>query len=255
MNAVFEIVRLTFTEAIRNKITYGMLAFVVILMLAASALASVTMGRTELMIVDLGLGAISIMANLMAIVFTIQTLQQEKENRTLYVLLTRLRSRWQYVIGKYFGLAAVLGLQVLCMCLILGGFVVLFGHIEWLSFVQACVVMLLEIWIVIAVAMIFAQTSSLFLALLLTLCVDVAGRFTSVIHHLGEQSDSGLLRGISETMYYTLPNLETVNLRNGAGYIAHYLWSQTGMVMAYGISEILFLMVIASWIFSRRNLS
>jgi len=255
MNAVIEIARLSFAEAIRNKITYGVLTFVVILLLASATLASATMGRTELMIIDLGLGAISIMANLMAIVFTIQTLQQEKEGRTLYVLLIRLQSRWHYIGGKYLGLCAVLGLQVVIMCLLLGGLASLFGTFHWLSFVQATGATVLETWLVIAIAMIFAQTSSLFLALLLTLCVDLAGRFTTVIHHLGAQSDNPVLRYLTEAMYYALPNLEKINLRNGAGYMDSFLWLQIASTIGYALSEISLLMLIAMWIFQRRNLT
>ncbi|MDX8413454.1 MAG: ABC transporter permease subunit [Mariprofundales bacterium] len=255
MKAIIEIARLSFFEAIRNKITYGVLVFVTLLLLASATLASVTMGRTELMIIDLGLGAISIMANLMAIIFTIQTLQQEKEGRTLYVLLTRLASRWHYVGGKYIGLCAVLGLQVVIMCLLLGGLASLFGSFHWLSFIQATGATVLEVWLVIAIAMIFAQTSSLFLALLLTLCVDLAGRFTTVIHNLGAHSDNPALRHLTEIMYYLLPNLEKVSLRNGAGYISSFPWMQIASTVAYALSEIALLIMIATWIFQRRNLT
>jgi len=255
MKAMIEIARLSFSEAIRNKITYGVLAFVTMLLLASATLASVTMGRTELMIIDLGLGAISIMANLMAIIFTIQTLQQEKEGRTLYVLLTRLESRWHYIGGKYLGLCAVLGLQVVIMCLLLGGLASVFGSFHWLSFLQATGATVLEVWLVIAIAMIFAQTSSLFLALLLTLCVDLAGRFTTVIHNLGAQSDNPTLRHLTEVMYYALPNLEKVNLRNGAGYLEGFSWSQVATILGYGASEIALLTLLAMWIFQRRNLT
>jgi len=254
MRAIIEIARLSFAEAIRNKITYGVLTFIIMLLLASATLASVTMGRTDLMIIDLGLGAISVMANLMAIVFTIQTLQQEKEGRTLYVLLTRLHSRWHYIAGKYLGLCAVLGLQVILMCLLLAGLAAFFGSFHIISFIQAMLVTVLEVWVVTAIAMIFSQTSSLFLALLLTLCVDLAGRFTTIIHHLGAQSENVVLRYLTEVMYYILPNLEKINLRNGAGFVEHFSWQQSITIAAYGCSEIALLMLIAAWIFQRRNL-
>ncbi|MDQ6963560.1 MAG: ABC transporter permease subunit [Mariprofundales bacterium] len=255
MNALLEIARLSFAEAIRNRISYGLLAFVTLLLLASATLASVTMGRTELMIIDLGLGAISIMANLMAIIFTIQTLQQEREGRTLYVLLTRLQSRWHYIGGKYLGLCAVLGLQVVIMCLLLGGLAAIFGTFHWLSLMQATAATVLEVWLVTAIAVIFAQTSSLFLALLLTLSVDIAGRFTTVIHNLGTQSNNPTLRHLTEVIYYLLPNLERVNLRNGAGYIESFSWMQITTATAYACSEIALLIMVAIWIFQRRNLA
>jgi ABC-type transport system involved in multi-copper enzyme maturation permease subunit len=255
MRSVINIARLTFSEALRNKIMYAVLAFLILMLLATSALASVTMGRTELMVLDLGMGGISILANLMAIVITIQSLQQEKESRTLYVLLTRLSNRWQYIVGKFLGLAMVLGGLVLLMCALLTALIYLFGSVYPLSLLEACLSMLLETWLVIAVAMLFAQTSSLFLAILLTLCVDISGRFTTVIYQFGQQSDASSLRILTEIMYYTLPNLETVNLRNSAGYISSYGTEMLVHVFTYGFIEISFLLILAAYIFEKRNLS
>ncbi len=255
MNQIVEIAHLTFADAIRNRINYGVFVFLIIIITTSVALASVTMGRTELMILDLGLGAISILGNLMAIVITIQTLQQEKENRTLYVLITRLESRWKYLLGKFCGLAAILGLQILGMCTLLAFTIMPFGEIYWLSFVQASIATIIEVWLVIAIAMLFAQSSSLFLAILFTVSVDITGRFTSVIQQFGEQSASPVLHTLTETMFYILPNLEAVNLRNGAGYIESFSASQFSSVLLYGASEITFLLFIGIIIFERRNLS
>ncbi len=255
MISIFHIARMTFSEALRNKIMYGVLLFLAIMLVAATALASVTMGRTELMILDLGLGGISILANLTAIVITIQSLQQEKESRTLYVLLTRLPTRWQYIIGKFFGLAAVLAALVGLMCIILALLVAAFGSVYWLSLFQASLATILETWLIIAIAMIFSQTSSLFLSILLTLCVDVAGRFTTVIYQFGQQATSDTLRWLTKIMYYTLPNLEAVNLRNSAGYIQSYDLAQLTHVFLYSMVEIGFLLALASFVFEKRNLA
>jgi len=255
MQAIAEIAKLTFSDAIRNKIFYGVFAFFILLFITAAALASVTMGRTELMILDLGLGSISILGNLMAIVITIQALQQERESRTLYVLVTRLEQRWKYIIGKFIGLAAVLALQIILMCALLGLCIALFGEVYWQSYIQACFATILEIWLVIGIALLFAQSSSLFLAILLTLAIDIAGRFTFTIRQLGEQSDNPILQSLTQAMYYILPNLEAVNLRNQAGYIAQYDWSQLAQILGYSISEIILLLCVCSLIFQRKNLA
>ena len=255
MSPIFEIAKMTFADAIRNKIFYGAFVFLIILFFVSAALASVTMGRTELMISDLGLGAISILGNLMAIIITIQSLQQERESRTLYVLVTRLEQRWKYIVGKFIGLAAVLGIQIIVMCIMLALCISVFGHIYWLSFFQACLTSILEVWLVIGIALLFAQSSSLFLAILLTLAVDIAGRFTFTIRQLGEQSDNPVLQVITQGMYYILPNLEAINLRNQAGYITQYEWSQFLQMLTYSLSEIALLLCVCSFIFSRKNLS
>ncbi len=255
MKQLLEIARLTFADAVRNRIAYGVFVFLIITLTTTIALASVTMGRTELMIMDLGLGAVSILGNLMAIIITIQALQQEKETRTLYVLITRLDSRWVYIFGKFVGLASILALQVTIMCLLLALCIYPFGDIYWLSYLQACIATVLEVWIVIIIAMLFAQSSSLFLAVLLTLSVDITSRFTSVIRQFGEQSDIPAIHWITEIMFYALPNLEAVNLRNGAGYIHSYSLETLSSIAAYSFVEISFLLLLCTYIFKRKNLT
>jgi len=255
MNPILAIAKMTFADAIRNKIFYGAFTFIILLFFTSAALASVTMGRTELMILDLGLGGISILGNLMAIIITIQSLQQERESRTLYVLLTRLEQRWKYLAGKLIGLSAVLGIQIVLMCTMLALCITIFGQIYWQSFLQACITTVFEIWIVIAIALLFSQASSLFLAILLTLAVDIAGRFTFTIQQLGEQSENPVLQIITQAMYYILPNLEAVNLRNQAGYIPFYEWSEFMQILSYSGTEIMLIFVLSCIIFSRKNLS
>ncbi len=254
MHAILNIARLSFADAIRNKIAYGVLTFLLLLLATASALASVTMGRTELMVMDLGLGGISLLGNFMAIILTIQSLQQERESRTLYILLTRLQGRWAYLLGKFLGLAAVLSLQIILMCVMLAGCIAVFGHIYWLSFAQACVTTLFEIYLVIAIALLFAQSSSLFLAMLFTLAVDIAGRFTFVIRQLGEQSDNPSIHAFTQAAYYLLPNLEAINLRDQAGYIAQVPWEDMARMMLYSSSEIAWILLLTSLIFTRKNI-
>jgi ABC-type transport system involved in multi-copper enzyme maturation permease subunit len=255
MTGIFELARLTFIEAIRNRIAYGVLAFMILLLATAALVSSVTMGQTQMLILDMGLGGISIMGNLMAILFAIQSLQQERDSRALYVLLIRMAHRWQYVLGKFCGLAAVLALMVAIMCLLLAVSAYPFGHFSWVSYVQAGVATVFETWMTIAVAMLFAQTSSLFLGVLLTLAIDIAGRFTSVIHHFAGQFHSDLLQWIITGMYYALPNFEAINLRDQAGYIPSYSLERMLSLSAYSFSETAFLLALTVWVFSRKNLS
>jgi ABC-type transport system involved in multi-copper enzyme maturation permease subunit len=250
-----QLARLTFIEAVRNRIAYGVLAFLAVLLAAAALIASVTMGRTQMLILDLGLGGISILGNLMAMLFAIQSLQQERDSRALYVLLIRLPRRWHYVLGKFAGLAAVLALMVVVMGLLLALAAYPFGAFHLGSFAQAVLATVFEVWMVVAVAMLCAQTSSLFLGVLLTLAVDIAGRFTEVIHHFSGQFHAPAMRWLVTGMYYALPNFAAINLRDAAGYIPAYDGARMASVCAYAGAETLWLLLLVMAVFGRKNLS
>lgn len=255
MNGIVQLARLSFMEAVRQRIAYGVLAFLALLLSAAALISSVTMGRTEMLILDLGLGGISILANLMAMLFAIQSLQQERDSRALYVLLIRLPGRWHYVLGKFAGLAAVLALMIAVMGLTLALAAYPFGAFHLASYVQAVLATVLEAWMTIAVAMLFAQTSSLFLGVLLTLAVDIAGRFTEVIHHFAGQFHAKAMQWLITGMYYVLPNFSAINLRDQAGYIPAYDWGRMASVCAYAGAETALLLLVVMAVFGRKNLT
>jgi len=254
MTSIICIAQLTFLELIRNRILYGALGFGGVMLLIATLLASVTMGRTELMIHDIGLALISLIGNLMAMVFVIQGLQQDHENRILYVLLSRTPSRAQYIFGKFAGIGLALSGLVTLMYLMLAALVAIHGPIHWLSSVQACAGTIMETWMVTGIALIFAQTSSLFLAVLLTLAMDAAGRSTDIIHHLSQHAHSEILRFAGKTMYYMIPDLNAVNFRDAAGYVPAVPPDVFVRAVGYGLAETGMLLVVAAWIFDRRNL-
>ena len=254
MRASLEIARLVLLEGLRNRLHHGILAFAALMLLAAVALASVTMGRTEMLVLDLGLGLLSLLLQLVAIVFTIQIVQQEKENRTLYLLLTRLVRRWPYVLGKALGVGGVLAAQAAGMGLLLFLLARFFGAFDTLSYAQAVAATFLEAWIVAAVALVFAQSSSFFLAVLFTLGVDVAGHFHSVIAHLGARAELVAARALARLASWALPDLEAVNLRDLAG-LAPLGAADWWQLVLYALFVVATWTALAIAVFSRRNLA
>ena len=254
MQASLEIARLVLLEGLRNRLHHGMLAFAVLMLLAAVALAAVTMGRTEMLVLDLGLGLLSLLLQLIAIVFTIQVMQQEKENRTLYLLVTRLVHRWPYVLGKALGVGALLALQAAGMGALLFLLARFFGAFDVFSYAQAVAATFLEAWIVAATALVFAQSSSFFLAVLFTIGVDVAGHFHSIIAHLATRAEISAARAFARLAAWLLPNLEAVNLRDIAG-IAPLGAAEWWQLMLYALFVVAAWTALAIAMFARRNLA
>lgn len=253
IKSMWYVASLTALEARRHRgVPAVMMAFLIWLAVGWS-LASVTMGSTATITIDFGLAGMAILSNLYAILLTIQLTQQERELRTLYVVLPRLPSRLVHVAGKFTGLAGTLAVLVLGLSLLLIMTAWILGWAHWGSLLQACIALIAETWIAIALAMVFSHASSLFLAVFYTLTVDVAGRFSFIIKQFGE-SIGGVTERLTDTAYYLLPNLEIINLRNRIVDMPPLGLSGMAELSAYALTEIGLLLCIAGLLFLHKDL-
>ena len=247
------IARLTALEVRRNRILPAMFGIMPVFLATATLLASVTMGSTLQVVMDFGLAGMALLLNLLAMVLTIQLTQQEREQRTLYILMPRLSSRCWYVLGKFAGIAFILALLLAGMGVMLGGTVWLLGWHAWPGYLQACLGTLLEVWIVVALALLFSNATSLFLAIFYTLMVDVSGRFTMVIKQFGEQA-GGAARAFCDVAYYVLPNFDILNLRNRIIDFPPLGLAESVSMLAYACTEMGLVLSLACLLLLRRDL-
>ncbi len=112
---ILTIGRNTFRENIRDKILYNLILFALLMILSAIALGQLTLGHEAKVIVDLGLGSISIFGTLIAIFIGISLVYKELEKRTVYALLAKPIHRWEFITGKYLGLLLTLLVNVAIM--------------------------------------------------------------------------------------------------------------------------------------------
>jgi len=252
-NKMWEAAHLTVLETRRNRAVHAILLIHLIVLGVALLLASVTMGETVNIVVDLGLMSLSVLGSLVALVVTVQTMRQDIEQRTIHVLLPRVGSRTLYVLSRFLGIALVLGAAIVLMSVMLGIFVVPLGWIKWVELLQACCSTLLEVWIAIAVALLFSNASSMFLAIFLTLAVLLAGRFSLVIKQFGE-SVGGITEHLTDAAYYLLPNFQVINLRNRIVDFPALPPGEFARILSYGITEVALLLCVACLFFMRKDL-
>ncbi len=109
-------------EAVHLRLTHGIGLMSVVLMGAAYSLREFNFGGAELKFIsDFGLGAMGLGGTLLAALATAQLFFQDLETRAIYVVLTRPGPRWEYVVGKFTGVAALLALFFAVLSLLLVG--------------------------------------------------------------------------------------------------------------------------------------
>src|SRR5579859_3530429 len=108
MRRVIPIAVHTFKESVREKALYSLVLFAVLLIAAGIVFGTISVGVNEILLINLGLSAISIFGLLIAIFIGISLVWKEIERRTIYNVLSRPVRRWEFILGKYLGLVLTL---------------------------------------------------------------------------------------------------------------------------------------------------
>src|SRR5205807_9360943 len=98
---IIHIVSNTFREAVRDRVLYNLIAFALLLSGAAILVGQISIEIERLVVINLGLTAVSLFGVVIAIFIGIGLVSKEIDRRTLYiVLLSRVRC-WVFIVGKF----------------------------------------------------------------------------------------------------------------------------------------------------------
>ncbi len=115
MNRILAIALNTFREAVRDRVLYVVLALASAVLLFTLALAELSLDQQRRVVRDIGLASISLFSVLVAIFLGSSLLYKEIERKTLYVILPKPIHRWEFLVGKFFGIGLTGAIFVLLM--------------------------------------------------------------------------------------------------------------------------------------------
>src|SRR5437879_12185663 len=116
MNArIAHIASNTFREAVCDRVLYNLIAFAVLISAAAIFIGQISIEIERLVVINLGLTAVSLFGMVIAIFVGIVLVSKESEKRTLYTVLSRPVRRWEFIVGKFFGRAGTLAVNTVFM--------------------------------------------------------------------------------------------------------------------------------------------
>jgi Cu-processing system permease protein len=244
----------TFKETIRNRILLNILLFAVFLILLSLVVGEWSMGHQVKVIKDFGLSAMSLFGLLIAVFIGIRLMVQEMEQRTISLILSKPIRRWEFVIGKYLGLACTLAVNVLLMAVALWAVgLVQEGRID-LALAPAMILIYLEILLIVAFALLFSTITSPTLAALFTLVVYAIGHSTAFLREYTLIYPDKGFHWVLRLIYYAAPNLENLNLKMAA--VEHVSMPPHVVLFGalYGIGYIAFVLTLTVLIFEKRDL-
>jgi ABC-type transport system involved in multi-copper enzyme maturation permease subunit len=257
MTAVSIVAWNTFREAVRDRVLYNLVFFAFLMMAAAILVGQISIGIEQTVIISLGLTAVSVIGLLIAVFLGVGLVSKEIEKRTLYSLLSKPIHRWQFLLGKFAGLAWTLAVNVAAMAagLLLALLYVNHAlHMTDLGILVAVYFILLELALVVALALLFSCFTSPLLAILFTAGLYVSGLFVEDMRTFHSTRLSTAFQSFLHTISYLLPNFQNFDVM---GAVAHGRAVPGVLVLENSVYTVLYCVVvvfIAIVIFSRRNL-
>src|SRR3569832_38076 len=109
------IARNAFREAVRDRVLYNLVLFVLILTGASIFIGELSGGQERKVIVDLGLSAMLLFGAFIAIFVGVGLVYKEIERRTIYAIFAKPVGRGEFLLGKYLGLCLTLAVNVSVM--------------------------------------------------------------------------------------------------------------------------------------------
>ena len=246
----------TFREAVRDRVLYNLVLFVLLLVASAPLFSQISIGLEKLMLVNVGLSSISLFGVIIAIFVGIGLVSKEIEKKTLYTILSRPVRRWEFIAGKYLGL--LLTLVVNAALMTVGFYAALLIFIGGLKKADAMLLaaiyfILLQFMIMVAVTLLFSTFSTPIFSAIFAFALFVIGTFGEDLKNFAAMSH-GATRWLATAAAYVMPNFTSLNV---IAQVAHEQSVSARLVIFNTVYAVLYSIAVttaAVLIFERRNL-
>ena len=250
----------TFREAARIRVLYGIIVLVVGANLLAVVAGKMSMGESARVARDFGLAGISLFGSLTAIFLGVFLLYSEVQRRTIYAIVTKPISRWEFVVGKYLGMVLVLTALVAMFSAAMALLLAAQGLAVTSAVAKAIALAWCEVVTVAAIAVFFSAFSSPFLSGIFALALFAIGRVTPDLRAAVATSDTAWIRGVARVALTIVPDLHLFSVSgdtvDGAAVSVHgdfVGWGYVASAAGHGLLWSAALLIIACVIFRRRD--
>jgi Cu-processing system permease protein len=247
----------TIREALRERLLYNLVVFAVVLTVASLGISLLTLGDQTRIIADLGTGSAQLFGTLIAVFVGVALVSRELDRRTSYAVLARPVSRASFLVGKYLGLLATLALNLTVMAIATSAVLLLQrGNLTGLAgpIAAAHVVMLAQLAVCGAFAVLFASYSTPTLATIFTLSIVAAGHVFGEVRGFWLRAPNVGMKELVRVLDVVLPNLGLLDLKAAVTYGDPVTGTTVVLRAAYGLGYAGVILALACLVFSRKDL-
>ena len=250
---MFNIAYNTFKELTRNKILYLILFFGIILIVFSLALASLSLGQTEKIIVDFGLASLEVFGFISVIFIWSQILFKEIEWKTIYLILSKPISRYEFILGKFLWFASILFFVIFFQAVIFFG-LAFYSQVPFnMLLVYSIVFIYLKLLVLFSIILFLSSFASSILSIIVTILVYIISHSITSIIDMAAFKKNEILVYIWKFLYIVFPNFEALNIKNliltpEKIWFNYLVWNT-----AYALIYLIFILFFTIIIFNKKT--
>ena len=247
----------TYREAVRDRVLYNLILFALLIVGASVLFGQISLEINRIVLINLGLTAISLFGIVIAIFIGIGLVSKEIDKKTLYtVLAARPVRRWEFITGKFLGLVMTLTVNALLMSI---GFFAAVMYVSHglgrgdLQLLAAIYFILLEFVLITALALLFSTFSTPVFSSIFAFAIFAVGTFAEDLRGFAQMA-SGVTRWLMTGAAYLVPNFAALNV---ISQVAHNTAVEPKLILLNTLYVLVYAAAVLTasvWIFERRNL-
>ncbi len=254
MQNIFIVAKYTYRELLKSKILLNVVIVGVFLSLLAFVAVEFTFGVPERVAIDFGLGVSSVSSIIIAIFMGVGLMKNEMESRTLYMVLSKPIKRFEFLLGKFFGLQLILFLNVIIMSALTLFYYFFLGGLFSKVILYAVLFIFLEASLILLVAIFFSLISNAVLSVIFTLSFYISSYAIAEVQGMLQAKRNMFLNSAVKFLYYLLPDLTKLNIKQFVIYQQDLSAEFLTKTLSYSLIYFLILLIISSMIFEKKNL-
>lgn len=249
---IIAVARNTFREAVRDKVLYVLLFMAASAILGSKILGWISIGQDIKIIKDISLASISVFGVLIAVFIGTNLVYKEIDKRTIYTIICTPMGRYEFILGKYLGMAMLLAVVTVTMTLVATGYVLALGGTLSLTFFLAAILIYVKLLLVTSFALLLSSLTSPILGAIIVLATYWVGHGTQILTDLPDHFAPSM-KALMQAIYYLIPNLSNFDIAAEAANDVPIQFSYFCWVVVYGVVYTAMLLVLGALAFEDKD--
>ena len=219
MHTISVIAANTISEAMRRKILNAFLMVGVAVIVFMFAFSTFSVRQELTLIKGMGLGIISLAGLFISVILSIYLIPTELERRTIYTILSKPVTRYEFLLGKFFGAIGTVAINIVLMGIL---FVVavaikqVMGHqtVDAPDLFKGILMTLMQLVLLCSLSVFLSVFTPPLINFFATLALFIIGSMSTLTYDLAKNQPNIVVKSFFTAVHYIVPNFGNFSYTN-----------------------------------------